>query len=286
MSDNGSFEKYLNASQRLNTKRSYAGGVKHFEVMGDGFLPATPTNIAEYLAQFAETLSIATLSLRLAALADWHVEHGFADPTKDNLVRQVFRGIKAMHQRPQKRVQALAFETLEQVVASFETSMKLALARRDLSTQLRNARDKAIFFVGFWKGLRSDELARLSLDNFRVVPGEGMVFFLPITKTDRRNEGSYLRVPALSKFCPVEAVEQWLALSELSSGPLFRSIDRWGNIGGRGLSHYSLAPIMRSSLANVRIPANVTGHSGERDRCAGDGVTRSNSNPCGHDGST
>lgn len=172
------FEKYLDESHRINTKRSYAGGIKHFEVQGRGFLPANPTSVAQYLAEFAGVLSIATLRLRLAALADWHLEHGFPDPTKDSLVRQVLRGIKATHQKPQKRVKPLAFAVLERLAAHFDDSMDQAVASGDFPSQLSAARDRAIFFMGFWKGLRSDELARLSLNTCDLIPGEGMIFFL------------------------------------------------------------------------------------------------------------
>jgi hypothetical protein len=46
------------------------------------FLPATSENIAQYLVDHAEKLAINTLRQRLAALAQWHIDQGFPDPTK------------------------------------------------------------------------------------------------------------------------------------------------------------------------------------------------------------
>jgi hypothetical protein len=37
--------------------------------------------MARYLAAYAEQLSLNTLKHRLAALAQWHIEQGFPDPT-------------------------------------------------------------------------------------------------------------------------------------------------------------------------------------------------------------
>lgn len=73
---------YVQAATRVNTRRSYASAVRHFEVEWGDFLPASADSIAHYLAQHADLLSITTLRQRLAALSRWHQDHGFADPTK------------------------------------------------------------------------------------------------------------------------------------------------------------------------------------------------------------
>ncbi|MBP0640065.1 hypothetical protein J8I34_32900 [Cupriavidus sp. AcVe19-6a] len=87
-------DQYLRAATRDNTRQSYQSAVRHFEVSWGGFLPATADSIARYLADHAETLSVNTLRQRLAALAQWHLEQGFPDPTKAPVVRKVFRGIQ------------------------------------------------------------------------------------------------------------------------------------------------------------------------------------------------
>jgi hypothetical protein len=66
--------------------------VRHFEVEWKGLLPATANTLADYLSHYAGTLSINTLRQRLAALARWHTDPGFQDPTKAHLVRQVLKG--------------------------------------------------------------------------------------------------------------------------------------------------------------------------------------------------
>src|SRR5471032_1749837 len=90
-------DKYLRASTRDNTRSSYQSAVRHFEIDWGGFLPATADSVARYLAEHAESLSINTLRQRLAALAQWHADQGFPDPTKAPVVRKVFRGIQTLH---------------------------------------------------------------------------------------------------------------------------------------------------------------------------------------------
>lgn len=76
-----SIDRYLAAATRTNTRRSYASGVRHFEVTWGGHLPATADSVARYLAAYAGTLSTNTLKQRLAALAQWHTAQGIVDPT-------------------------------------------------------------------------------------------------------------------------------------------------------------------------------------------------------------
>lgn len=108
-------DRYISAATRDNTRRSYQGAIEHFEVEWGGFLPATPDNIARYLADYAEQLSISTLNQRLAALAQWHQKQGFPDPTKNPLVKKVLKGIQALHPSRPQQAKPLALTQLERI---------------------------------------------------------------------------------------------------------------------------------------------------------------------------
>ena len=84
-------ERYLHAGTRENTRRSYQSAVEHFEVTWGGFLPATGDSIVRYLVDYADTLSLSTMKQRLAALAQWHINQGFPDPTKTPTVPRYSR---------------------------------------------------------------------------------------------------------------------------------------------------------------------------------------------------
>ena len=99
-------DKYLHAATKENTRRSYQSAIEHYEVSWGGFLPATADNVAQYLADQAETLSINTLKQRLAGLAQWHQEQGFPDPTKASVVKQVIKGIRSVHPYQEKQEEA------------------------------------------------------------------------------------------------------------------------------------------------------------------------------------
>ncbi len=255
--------EYLEAADRENTRRSYESSVRHFEVEWHGLLPATSDLIARYLSDQATTLSINTLRHRLAALSRWHADHGFPDPTKSPIVRQVLKGIRTLHPAPEKRARPLELEVLQQVNDWLDHAVAAAQDRDDRPTLLRLARDRSLLLLGFWRGFRADELVHLRIEHVEIILGEGLTCYLPRSKGDRQLEGHYFQCPALSRLCPVAAFEAWLARSGLTEGPVFRKIDRHGRLAEKGLAPNSLIPILRNlfSRAGVVTPEEYSSHS-------------------------
>ncbi|CAE6863714.1 hypothetical protein R75461_08131 [Paraburkholderia nemoris] len=256
-------DRYLEAATRDNTRRSYQSAIRHFEVDWGGFLPASADAIARYLADHAESLSVNTLRSRLAALAQWHQTQGFPDPTKTPHVRKVLKGIAALHPASEKRAKPLQVAQLELLMTWLDEQIADPMEMGDARTHITHVRNKALVLLGFWRGFRSDELSRLRIEHITIEPGRGMTLFLPRTKSDRAQLGTTFRAPALSRLCPVAAYEAWIAASGLTEGPVFRSIDRWGNISDEGLPAGSFVPLLRELFraAGVPTPDSYSSHS-------------------------
>lgn len=240
-------ETYLRLAERPNTIRSYAAAIRHFEQEWQGLLPATPDTVARYLADQATSVSINTLRLRLAGLSRWHTDHGFPDPTKAKVVAQVLKGIRSAHSIPEKQAKPIELAQLQQVSDWLESAPPEA-GQNVRVHRLRLTRDRAMVLIGFWRGFRADELAHLKIENIELEPGAGMSIFLPHSKGDRDFEGRRYRCPALSRLCPVTAYEDWLAASGLTSGPVFRKIDRWGHLGSEAITPGAVIPWLRHLL--------------------------------------
>lgn len=258
-----SLDRYLDAATRENTQRSYASALRHFEVEWGGHLPATPDSVARYLADHGGRLSTNTLRQRLAALAYWHREHGFVDPTQAPLVRKVLKGIQTLHPSIEKQAEPLQLTRLAQVEAWLNVAITAARERGDHADELRHRRDRALILLGFWRGFRGDELIRMQVEHLRLVPGEGMTCFLPRSKGDRQATGTTYKVPALSRLCPVAATAEWTAAADLTQGPLFRGVDRWGRVSATPLHPNSLIPLLRRLLgaAGLSDAADYSSHS-------------------------
>jgi integrase len=248
-------KRYLEAGTRDNTRKSYRAAVEHYESTWGGFLPATAEGIVRYLAEYAEILSLSTLRQRLAALAQWHISQGFPDPTKAPQVRQMLKGIRAVHPAQQKQAAPLQLRHLQKVVAWLDNKAAEAIEAGDYQSLMRYRRDSALLLIGFWRGFRSDELARLRVETTQAEAGVGITFYLPYSKTDRDYQGSTFYTPALKQLCPVEAYINWITVSGIVDGPIFRKLDRWGNLSDSGFRASSLTPLLRRILEAAGIPA-------------------------------
>lgn len=257
MSNSTKIDQYVKAATRDNTRRSYRSAVEHYEVTWGGFLPATANNIAEYLADYAKILAFNTLKQRTAALAQWHIEQGFPDPTKSSLVKKVLKGIRELHPRQVKQAKPLQLESLSQIVAHLEHEIEQS------PSTLRHYRDKALILMGFWRGFRSDELCRLSVEFIDVAPNQGMTIFLPRSKADRQSTGRNYYAPSLEQICPVNAYQDWIQKAQINQGPVFRRINRWGLLGKDALHPNSIIPLLRTLFLNASIatPDHYSSHS-------------------------
>ncbi|CAM4057744.1 site-specific integrase [Pseudomonas wadenswilerensis] len=251
-------ERYLAAAQRESTRRRYAQAIEHFEAQWGGWLPASSESVVRYLAVYGAQLSGSTLKTHLAALARWHQQHGFSDPTKSPRVRDTLRGIQALHPQVPQQAAAVALEDLERCVTQLQKEQRdTADAER-----LRAARDQLLLLLGFWRALRADELCRLRFEHVRVCPRERLELFLPSSKTDRDNRGRTVNVPALKRLCPVDAFVGWKVSTGLQEGPVFRSIDRWGHIGSQALNSNSLSRVLRQVMLRSGLTGEgYSGHS-------------------------
>jgi integrase len=247
-------DDYLKAAERKNTLLSYASAIRHFEEEWKGLLPASSDAISRYLADYASTLSGNTLRHRLAALSRWHLDQGFTDPTKSTTIRQLLKGIRTVHNTPENRARPLELEVLEQVDSWLAKSIELAQIQGDQASTLRFSRDRSLILLGFWRGFRSEELARLTVENVKIVSKEGMTCYLDRSKGDRQTLGKTYKCPSLSKLCPVAALAEWVAVAKLDHGPVYRGVDRWGHLSSKAMHPNSLIPLLRNMLSLAGVP--------------------------------
>lgn len=91
-------------------------------------------------------------------MAAWHLEQEFPDPTKAPHVKKVFRGITELHPAAEKRGRPLQLVQLTAIVSHLDQQI---LKQNISPLPLQPLRNKALMLMGFWRGFRSEELARL-----------------------------------------------------------------------------------------------------------------------------
>jgi len=81
----------------------------------------------------------------LAALARWHQDQGFPDPTKAPVVKQVLKGIRAVHPNQEKQANPLQISDLEKIVIYLDKHIRQTSQRSELLPLYRN---KALLLLG------------------------------------------------------------------------------------------------------------------------------------------
>jgi len=235
-------EFYRNAGKSANTERAYKASVDHFRFTFGGLLPTTSDAVCNYLAAFAGKLEVSTLRQRLSGLSKWHKEMGFPDPTSAKVVTETMRGIAKHHQGVSKQAHPLTFRHLLAICDKLEAEKREAIDRGEQSAILRTHRDLAF---------RSDELSRIDVANVKANRDEGISIFLAHSKTDRNAKGKYYGMGALIAYCPTSAYLDWLQVSGITDGLVFRAISRWGKLSDQGIHKQSIEHILNRVSANL-----------------------------------
>jgi hypothetical protein len=106
---------FIENSVAENSRRAYVSDLREFE-RGGGSIPASPDTVAQYLAQNASRLSVATVVRRLASLSKAHEARGLPNPTRSVVVRATMRGIKRTYGCAQRQAKPLLRDELIQVL--------------------------------------------------------------------------------------------------------------------------------------------------------------------------
>jgi integrase len=139
------------------------------------------------------------------------------------------------------------------------------------SDRMVDVRDQALLLLAFASGgRRRSEVAALRVEDLideepvRTEPSDPNSPLLPCltlrlgrTKTAAADEDE--RVILIGK--PVIALKSWLARAAITSGPLFRGIDRWGHVDRKGLDPQSVNLILKTRIKAAGLdPAAYSAH--------------------------
>lgn len=243
---------YTRAALAENTHRSYRVDLAHFRAHG-GTIPTTAVQLAEYLASAADTLAVATLQHRLIAIHRAHLEAGHTSPAMDSLVKRTMQGIRRTKGTAQRRVRALVKDDIIELVLTAEKQRPM-----------KAARDVALILVGFAGAFRRSELVSIRKEDITVFD-HGVEIHIQRTKT-QQEKGHTVFIPcAKSSRCPVKALENWLVLSGIESGPVFRPINRHDQIASHeALTPQSVALVLKETMHRAKsadAAKSVAGHS-------------------------
>ena len=242
-----SVSDYLRASLSDNSRRAYRSDLSHFLQWG-GIIPASPELVATYIAAHADLHAVATLSRRLVSIGKAHTAQGLSTPTDTELVRATLRGIRRTHGSAQRQVAPAVKEDVLSMVAAL--------------TGIKGTRDRALLLVGFAGAFRRSELVSLTVADIEQAQ-QGLIVTLQRSKTDQEGRGRKVAIPfARGAVCPVLALQQWIAVAGITEGPIFRGVNRHGQIADAAITPQAVAMVVKERAQAVGLnAANYSGHS-------------------------
>jgi integrase len=246
--------QYIRASKAESTVRGYQTDWRDFsawcEVGGACSLPAEPETIAGYIAQCAGHLKVGTVQRRLNAIAEAHKAAGLESPTHSPLVKNTLKGI-----RRTKGTAAL------QKAPALTDEIRAMVTAADPA--LIGAGDRALILLGFAGAFRRSELVGLDCGDC-AFNRDGLTVTLRRSKVDQEGAGRKVGIPYGSDpgTCPVRVLQSWLERASISAGPLFRPINRHGQLQPGRLFGIDVARIVKKLASRAGLdPKKYAGHS-------------------------
>jgi site-specific recombinase XerD len=245
---------YIRASKAESTLRGYQSDWREFcawcEEHRQCPLPATPEAVAAYIAECAGHLKPGSIQRRLNAIAEAHKAVNADSPTHHATVANTMKGIRrTLGTAPVQKAAALT-EDIRAMVAATDAG-------------IIGARDRALILLGFAGAFRRSELVGFDVEDCSF-GRDGLTVTLRKSKTDQTGEGRKIGIPYGSNpdTCPVRTIQAWLELAAISMGPLFRSINRHGQVQAGRLGGLDVARVLKKLAERAGLDAaKFAGHS-------------------------
>ena len=248
----------LKSSKANNTLRAYKSDFRDFGAFcakhGFKSMPTEPKIVSLYLTHLSANSKMSTLRRRLVSLGVVHKIKGHYLDTKHPIIIENLMGIKRKKGSIQIGKKPILINHLKQIINVIDEQ------KIDKIKKLRN---KTLILTGFSGGFRRSELISINFEDIDFVE-EGVKINLRRSKTDQYGEGMIKGLPYFSneKYCPVTNLKNWLTLSKIKTGPIFRRFSKGSNLTSHRLTDQSVVLIIKDCLKLAGIEnQNFSGHS-------------------------
>ena len=249
----------LQSSKANNTVRAYKSDFKDFGLFcsQNGFksLPSEPKIVSLYLTYLStKDAKMSTLKRRLVSIGVIHRLKGHYLDTKHPSIIENIMGIKRRKGSIQKGKKPILLSHLKQLINVIDEQK---------SEDIKKLRDRSIILIGFSGGFRRNEIVSLDYDDLDFVE-EGLKIQIRKSKTDQFGEGSVKALPYFDnqKYCPVISLKNWINISKINAGSLFRRFSKGSRLSGNRLTDQTVALLIKEYLKIAGIDSkNYSGHS-------------------------
>jgi len=249
----------LKSSKANNTVRAYKSDFNDFGLFcaKNGFksLPTEPKIISLYLTYLStKNIKMSTLKRRLVSISVIHRLKGHYIDTKHPSIIENIMGIKRRKGSIQRGKKPILINNLKTIINVIDVYNK---------EEIKRLRDRSIILIGFSGGFRRNEIVSIDYDDLDFVQ-EGLKINVRRSKTDQFGEGFVKALPYFNNqlYCPVVSLKDWLNISKIASGPVFRRFNKGSSLSEKRLTDQSVALLIKEYLNLAGIDSkNYSGHS-------------------------
>ena len=212
-------------------------------------LPATPLTLQYFCADKSQSISYKTLKVYLAAIRLMHIEQGFPDPTMDQTLHLVCKGVRRQQSTPERKRLPITIDILKALKSHLRLSSYTLCEQRMLWSS---------FTLSFYGFLRASECLSLTWSDI-TIDNNHLVIKLRQSKTDPFRRGQSIHIyPNNSSFCPVRAFTFYA--SKFRTTPPHKLVFCAGTFSP--LTRQKLTEIIRYLLTQAGMcPSNYASHS-------------------------
>ena len=126
--------------------------------------------------------------------------------------------------------------------------------------ELQLLRDKAILLIGFMGAFRRSEIAAITVENLQFSP-QGVEIFVASSKADQEGQGAVVAIPHLSgsPLDAVRALQQWLRVSGITEGPVFRGFTKNMSLRKTAISDKMISEIVKKYISLIGLDPTMYG---------------------------
>ena len=258
-------DRAIRSSLASNTRLAYDKGWNCF---GDYCrqnrlcqLPAKPETVARFIINLAgrtstvsgKTLSMGSINIYTCAINSYHHQHNLTSPTGHPLVKNTLKGLSRLKDNRPRQVKALREQQLIKMIAR-------------CPARPIGVRDRTVLSVGFGAALRRSEICQLRVTDVDFLKnstaGPRMLLNIRRSKTDQAGAGYQIAVVDGQRIKPVSQLKNYLTLTGIESGYLFRAMKKNGRVKPTPLHHSDIPRLVKYYSAAIGLdPKDYAGHS-------------------------
>lgn len=216
---------------------------------GREWLPASTATLELYLRSRATVLKMSTLARRVSAISRAHEIAGHDSPAESSVVRKLMADFRRTKSSTPAAKRPVLVDDLRAISA-------------ELPNTVLGSRDRAILLLGFTGGLRRSELVAI---NYEDVDHDQRGLTIAVRSATVQEKCRRIAIPPGSSrdgTCPVAALNEWLKRSAITTGPVFRVVNRYGKVLEKRLSGEAVGLVVKRWVRRLGYdPSEFGAHS-------------------------